>query len=282
MENNILAALNLPNPTDGVSMHVFDGPLYIDEEGFPTVPRNSGNRNLPVLCVRSGWIAKDAVKPEGAVTKQYSMEGNELSVLFSAETAGYANHPAIQKMIQNRFSYELHYVNPLGEDMPEWNYDHPAFIRELMKRGVFVITKVQEPAQFEPKKWPTPDGGTMTYGVLSEGNKLDAAYRFWDEKVSLNQNVDGKQGKQFADSFSISAGKTLAFNVEKTSESMSRMNVAILDLSTGQTVDWLPNMSVGMRLTYTPGANKAGHIFKIMISTDQLYGGEAKLSAYLY
>lgn len=283
LEWNINSTLQLPvSNEEGVAMSVRENGIYIDKDGFATVYHNYENRNTPVLCVTSKWAAKESAKPEGAVIKQYTVEENELTVLFVREAAGYANHPVVEKMIQNRFSYELHYKNPLGETKPEWNYDHPAFIRELMRRGVYIITAVQEPTEFQPMfRAPTADGGTLSYEVLSEGNKIDVAYRFWEEKVSLNQNIDGNQGKQFAESFVIPAGKTLAFNIEETSESMPTMNVAIIDLSTGKTVDWIPSMAVGMRLSYTPSEN-AGHIFKIMFSTDEPYGGEAKLSAYLY
>ena len=62
---------------------------------------------------------------------------------------------------------------------------------------------------------------------------------------------------------------------------LSGVNVAIVNATTGYTVDWIPNISAKTRFTYTP-SNYAGNTFRIMISTEDSQGGEAELSAYVY
>lgn len=281
-EQNIRLTLRILPDDGSIVVWVNSNGTYLDRDGFDTVYPNDDNLETPVLFVTTEWRAKTAAPSDGEVTRQYSIEGNDLTVAFSAETAAYRDNPVIDKMIRNRFAHELHYVEPLGATRPEYLYDHPGFIRQVMERGVFCITFVAEPEEFPPiSEWRVGSGGTMSYLVQSEANRIDPAYWIWEETIALEHNVDGTQGRKFGQDFTIPAGKTLAIDLEDASESMRKVNIAVVDLSTGQTVDWMPSVSIGTRLTYTPG-NAAGGQFKIMLSTDELYGGEAELSAYVY
>ncbi len=273
---NIRSVLQLPLDSDGVGVYANSSGQYIDSDGYDTIyPSYSGNTDAPALFVYTDWIAKDSAAQEGAVVKDYVIDGNALQVLFTSDTAAYSNNAAIDKMIQNRFRHELSYSSPYG-------YDHPGFIKQLMRLGYFRIGTVLEPDEFEPIFETTAeDGGVVAYSVQSEANKIDNAYRIWNQKMVLAPNVDGGQGKQFGNDFIIPTGGTLAIDIDATSESLSGVNVAIVNATTGYTVDWIPNISAKTRFTYTP-SNYAGNTFRIMISTEDSQGGEAELSSYVY
>ena len=273
---NIRSVLQLPSDSDGVGVYANSSGQYIDSDGYDTIyPSYSGNTDAPAIFVYTDWIAKDSAAQEGSVVKDYVIDGNALQVLFTSDTAAYSDNAVIDKMIRNRFRHELSYSSPYG-------YDHPGFIKQLMQLGYFRIGRVLEPDEFEPiSETVSEDGGVVTYSVQSEANKIDNAYRIWNQKMALAPNVDGGQGRQFGNDFIIPTGGTLAIDIDATSESLSGVNVAIVNATTGYTVDWIPNISAKTRFTYTP-SNYAGSTFRIMISTEDSQGGEAELSAYVY
>ncbi len=279
MAYNISSMLGLPTgePQGAVLVRMIEGGVYLDGDGYDTVTAD-GNHQRPVLYVESNWRAKGAEIPAGAAVKQVNVEGYNLDVLFDPQTAAYADNPVIDKMLQNRFTRELHYTDPLGERMPESAYDHPAYIKALMQQGVFCITSVLEPEQFQPlAQWASEDGGVFTYEVLSAANELDAASRISKQALTLHENIDGNQGKTVVQQVTVSAGKKLSVDIQTD----QKINVAFVNQGTGETVDWIPNLPGGTRYSYQPGA-LAGQNFQIRVSTEEPGGAQAEIAAYLY
>lgn len=55
-------------------------------------------------------------------------------------------------------------------------------------------------------------------------------------------------------------------DLKKTTDKMPGVNWAILDVTTGEPIDWIPNAIGGCRFIYTPRADYANHTFKVVMS----------------
>lgn len=279
MAYNVNSTLGLPTgepPHGGTFVRVIEGGVYLDGDGYDTVTAD-GNCQRPVLYVESKWQAKGAEIPAGTVVTQENVEGYNLEVRFSPQAAAYADNPVIEKMLQNRFTRELHYTDPLGKRIPEFNYDHPAYIKALMQQGVFCITSVLEPEQFQPlAQWASEDGGVFTYEVQSAANGLDAASQISKQTLTLYENTDGNQGKAVVQQVTVPAGKTLSVDIQTD----QKINVAFVNQGTGETVGWMPNLTGGIRYSYQPGG-LAGQAFQIRASTEEPGSVQAEIAVYL-
>lgn len=99
--------------------------LYIDADG-----RKIGyfNRTEPYYQIAKHW--KDKESAANMINKTMSIEGHTVTVAFSERAKDYIDDKVIKQMIVNQITFELGYKDP------KYKYNHNAFIKELMKRGV--------------------------------------------------------------------------------------------------------------------------------------------------
>lgn len=257
--------------------------LYIDADG-----RKIGyfNRTEPYYQIAKHW--KDKKSAANMINKTMSIEGHTVTVAFSERAKDYIDDKVIKQMIVNQITFELGYKDP------KYKYNHNAFIKELMKRGVYVIEEVITPKQFTYSLSQKKSGAIAGHKMYTSYDKKIKITDIFNGKVKLpktNLNAIGeinqaeealaKQGVQLGASFVIKSGETLAIDMKELTDKMPTINFVIIDETTGKIEEAIFNASfTWSRHIYTPGKKEVNHSFKVVASgEEQDYAG---LEIYTY
>lgn len=272
LEENVLKTLGKDVPGypgeigGGTSLSPDSGPVIgIDVNG--RITPYIQNRTDPYYGVNWDWVAKDS-NANNYVQKTLTIDGTEVTLAFTDETKSYMDDEVIEKMVNNVISFASVYK----DDM--FDYDYKAFIDELADKGIIVIQKVITPENFGWCRSSTKDTGFWAEKVLTkydEKNKITSVYdgKIFVPAVDLTGDTDGNVGVQVGNSFMVRAGETLAIDIKEVTDNMPKINWAIVNLDTGKTVDWMPNVLSGRRFVWTPSDKYVNNTFKVMISTSE-------------
>ncbi|WP_232699176.1 M56 family metallopeptidase [Brevibacillus daliensis] len=276
LEENVELALGTK------SMHISEH-LYIDAEG-----RKIGyfNRTEPYYKIKKYW--KDKESAANMINKTMSIEGHTVTVAFSEHAKDYIDDKVIKQMIVNQITFDLDYQDP------KYKYDHQAFIKELMKRGVYVIEEVITPKQFTYRLYQKTSGAIVGHKMYTSYDKKIKITDIFNGKAKLpktNLNDIGeinqaeetlaKQGVQLGAAFVIKNGETLAIDIKELTDKMPTINLVIIDETTGKIVEAIFNASSTFSShIYTPGKNEVNHSFKVVASGDEQ--DHAVLEIYTY
>lgn len=253
LENNVRDILRIN--TNQV-VYVDQGITYIDSNGRKI---DTFNRTKPHYGVQWQWVDKGSIN-EDLVFKTMLIEGKEVKLAFSNDISSYKDDKVIKKMIENQITYELSYKNKT------YNYNHGAFINELINRAVYVVKDVITPDNFKAHQFQSSKGDIETLKLLTDFDKKDKISNIFNEKVLVPKNIDGNQGKQIGDNFIIKEGETLAIDLKETTDKMPKINIAIINENTKQLAFMIPNVTGGYRLTFKPGKNNVNNSFKVVVS----------------
>lgn len=270
LEENVLKTLGKDVPGypeeigGGTSLLPDRGPAGgIDVNG--RITPTTQNRTEPYYGVDWDWMAKDS-NATSYEHKTLTIDGMEVTLAFTDETKSYIDDEVIEKMVNN----VIYFASVYKDDM--FDYDYKTFIDELADKGIIVIQKVTAPENFGWSWSSTKDTGFWAEKVLTKYDKNDEITSVYDDKllvpaVDLTEDTDGNVGVQVGNSFTIKSGETLVIDIKELTDNMPKINWAIVDLDTGKTVDWMPNVLSGRRFVWTPSDDYVGHTFKVMIST---------------
>ena len=259
------------NRTSNAIFATVISPHYIDGDGKKVTYYN---RTEPGFKVIPGWVEKGAVLGSAPV-KTLEAGGKTITVAFPGDTAKYYDDPVINKMVQTQMDFEFAYQNE--------EYDHQAFISALADQGIYVFKQIIPAGEFGPEfESPTGSGGTIGLRVLTKYDQKAKLYDVWNGRAKVNVNLDGNQGVQLGNDFTLGQGQTVAVDIKELTDAMPTMNVAIWDADTASTVDWIPNLSSGHRFYFTPGVNESGRRFRIIVSTGENTGDYADINVFVY
>ncbi|GAA3400299.1 M56 family metallopeptidase [Paenibacillus hodogayensis] len=262
LEENVLNTLGISQG----NARVFWGELYVDEKGLKV---DYFNRTEPYYKVGIQWMDKDDPRVAGMTRKTFSIEDRNVTVAFTEKAAAYKDDSVIKKMVTNQIAFELKSYN---KDR-KFDYDHAAFIDELIQRGAYVFYEILFPKQFAFWLYDM-DTGIAGYKPLTAYDKKAKITDIFNKSVTVPQSVlgednDGTQGVQLGQAFIIKTGETLALNVHETTDITPTVSLAVIDETTGQVAYWSPGTSSGYRHIYTPGEKNANHSFKVVASGEQ-------------
>ncbi|MCG9968680.1 hypothetical protein L9W92_11560 [Pelotomaculum terephthalicicum JT] len=102
--------------------------------------------------------------------------------------------------------------------------------------------------------------------ILTKLDKKDKITDVFNQKTVIPKNIDGYQGAQLGDSFVIGSGESLAIDIKETTDKMPKVNWAIINVTTGEPMDWIAGALGGYRFIYTPREAYANHTFKVVMS----------------
>lgn len=261
-EDNVLRTLDIHSEplAGGVRIKVFTipGTTYIDVNGRKI---DTYNRTEPYYGVEKEWKEK-SFAIETMTTKTLSIEGKDVTVAFADRAAAYLDDKVIEKMVRNQITFELSYHDE--------HYDHQAFINELISRGAYVINEVVTPENFKPFIfYNRQNGDFLGQKILTKFDKKDKITDVFNQKTVIPKNIDGHQGTQLGNSFVIGSGESLAIDIKETTDKMPQVNWAIINVTTGEPIDWIPNAQGGYRFIYTPRETYANHTFKVVMSGEE-------------
>lgn len=244
--------------------------VYVDADGKKV---SYYNRTEPVYMVITGWLER-GTDLNGAPLKTLSVDGRDVLVAFSGDTAKYQDNDILEQMVVKQIRFESTYQGR--------GYDHPAFANTLIERGIYVFENVTPASEFEPQaEWAAGSGtGTLGLRMLTRYEAKQPIGDIWNGRVMVNKNIDGRQGVQLGEA-AVLAGQTLAIDVRETTDTMPTINVAIWDVDTGLAIEWMPNMT-GNRFYFTPNEHGAGHRYRVVVSTEEAAGDIANLHVFTY
>jgi len=270
LEENVISTLGIKSETIHVS--VLPGITYIDLNGRKI---DTYNRTEAYYAVKWNWKAKD-VDTEKLEHKIMNIEGKNITFAFSDKAAAYKDDKIIEKMLVNQIIFELSYKDK------RYDYDHQAFINELISRGVYVIQDVVTADNFGWRYGTDQSAGFWGSKMLTKYDKKDKITSVFNDKAQVPENIDGNQGVQIGNNFTINEGETLAIDIKETTDKMPTVNWAIVDVTTGKLIYWMPNVLGGHRYIYTPNENYQNHTFKVMMSTEETEGDIAGFEIFTY
>jgi beta-lactamase regulating signal transducer with metallopeptidase domain len=271
LEANVLRTLEKQIPGSKVNIKVIFSPDYIDINGRKI---DYYNRTEPYYAVKWNWKAKEDIDISKFEHKTMTIEGKKVNIAFSDKAASYKDDEVIEKMLVNQITFELGYKQK--------NYDHQAFINELINRGVYVIQEIVTADHFSWRYSADQSCGILGRKILTKYDVKDKRTSVFMGKVELQKNIDGNQGTQIGNSFTIKAEETLAIDIKETTDKMPTVNWAIVDITTGELICWMPNILSGYRFIYTPNENYKNHTFKVIMSTEEIEGDTADLEIFTY
>ena len=270
LEDNVDFALGIPNPHFGIIGTTGpSGITYIDANGRKIAVYN---RTTPCYGVELGWIAKNSPDLATMTIKTLSILDTEVTVAFAGDDAAYRDDPVIDKMIRNQITFEELGYRPT-------QYNHQAFINELISRGAYLIKQVVTPENFKPEVWYAENGDFVGMKILTKFDQKTKIADVLNQRVVIPKNIDGHQGVQIGNNFVIDSGQSLAIDVKETTDKMPQVSLALTDVTTGEPAIycipralgglWFPGATGGYRYIYTPRPALAGHTFKVAMSTEE-------------
>lgn len=265
LEDNVLSTLS-----DSAQWKVssIPGTTYIDVNGRKI---DTYNRTEPYYGLEKEWKEKNLAM-ETMTAKTLSIEGKEVTVAFADQAAPYRDDKVIEKMIRNQITFELSYHGD--------HYDHQAFINELISRGAYVINEVVTPENFKTVDFDGKNGDFLGMKILTKFDEKTKIADVFNQRTVVPKNIDGHQGVQLGDRFMIGSGESLAIDIKETTDKMPQVNWAIIDVTTGETVDWLPGAHGGYRFIYIPREAYANHTFKVVMSSTE--SDTARIEIFTY
>ncbi|BBI33528.1 M56 family metallopeptidase [Cohnella abietis] len=262
LEGNVQSTFGINSSTAKIGVRVTSGDLYIDADGRKV---DYFNRTEPYYKLVHQWQEKETAVAN-MTNKTLSIEGHTVTVAVSDQAKAYLDDKVIKQMIVNQITFELAYKNKYS------NYDHQAFINELIKRGAYVIEEVVTPEQFTFNLSKTPNGGVIGTKPLTPYDTKVKIKDIFKEKAKLPKTMDngqGNQGLQLGKTFIITNGETLAIDIKETTDKMPTISLAIVNETTGQLVYWNPAAISGERIIFTPGEKEDFHSFKVVASGEE-------------
>lgn len=272
LETNVLTTFGKPIPGKKIQVKPLPSSDYIDINGRKI---DLYNRIEPYYYVKWNWKAKDS-EVKNYVQKTLLIDGKNVTFAFSDKAASYKDDKVIEKMLNNMISFASVYKDKT------FHYDYKAFIDELIDKGICVIQEVTTPENFGWRYSGTKDTGFLASKVLTKYDRKDKITSVYNGKIRVQVNINGNQGIQIGNSFKIRAGETLAIDIKETTDKMPTVNWAIIDVTAGKTIDWMPNALGGNRFIWTPSDNYVNHTFKIITSTEEMTGDNAVFEIFTY
>ncbi|MFM9279755.1 M56 family metallopeptidase [Paenibacillus jiagnxiensis] len=251
LEQNVRSTLGKQQSSEKVQVRVKEAPFFIDADGLKV---DLFNRSESYYKITREWRSKNA----GLKQKTLAIEGKTVTVAFSPEAASYKDDPVIERMVRNQISFELKFKST--------KYDHTAFINELIKEGAIIIQSVTEAKNFQFEFRTNNNGDQLGEKPLTRYDKRDKIVNIFNQKVKLNRNIDGGQGKQIGKSFIVKNGETLAIDIKELTDKMPTINWTIINVTTGEAVEERSGAPGGYRYIFTPGKLNANNTFKIIMS----------------
>lgn len=248
-------------------------PYYIDEHGLEI---KGGNKNEVAYGVRLFWRENNK-ENSSLIQKTVTVQGRQVRVGFTEQALPYKDDKVIDQMVKTQISFEL----GLGRNSLSGDYNHTAFVDELIKRGIYVIAQVVEPRDIEPDFNHAVDG-TYAYGnkILTKYDKKEKIKNIFNQKIKMAANINGSQGRQLGEPFALQEGETLAIDLKEGSKEIDRINWAIVDADTGDTILWMPNAPVRERWMFIPFEGQIGKRVAIRVSAQET--GECDFEVFTY
>ncbi|MFD0678277.1 MULTISPECIES: M56 family metallopeptidase [unclassified Paenibacillus] len=246
-------------------MRVFATNLYIDENGLKL---DSFNRTEPYYKVGILWKDKDDSTVADMIKKIFSVQDRTVTVAFADKAAAYKEDNVIKKMITNQIAFELKYSNK------KYQYDHTAFIDQVLQRGVYVIYEILAPKEFTFELSKTNNDDITGYKQLTAYDNKAKITDIFNSSLKLprtisDESADGTQGAQLGKSFVMKSGETLAIDVKETTDISPSISLAVIDEATGTAVYWNPAVRSGIRSIFIPGDSNVNRTFKIVASGEE-------------
>lgn len=272
LETNVLTTFGKQVPGKKIQVKHLPSSDYIDINGRKI---DLYNRTEPYYYVKWNWTAKDS-EVKNYVQKTLLIDGKNVTFAFSDKAASYKDDKVIEKMLNNMISFASVYKDKT------FHYDYKAFIDELIDKGICVIQEITTPENCGWRYSVTKDTGFLASKVLTKYDRKDKVTSVYNGKIRVQVNINGNQGIQIGNSFTIRAGETLAIDIKETTDKMPTVNWAIVDVTAGKTIDWMPNALGGNRFIWTPSDNYVNHTFKITTSTEEMTGDNAVFEIFTY
>ncbi|WP_240421830.1 M56 family metallopeptidase [Paenibacillus periandrae] len=259
LEGNVQATLGKSQ------MGVLATDLYIDDTGLKL---DYFNRTEPYYKVGILWKDKDDSSVAGMTTKTIIVQDRTVTVAFTDKAEAYKEDSVIKKMISNQIAFELKYSNN------RYQYDHAAFIDEVIQRGVYVIYEILTPKEFTFNLSKTKSDDVIGYKQLTTYDKKNKITNIFNNSMKLprsviDENTDGTQGIQLGKAFVMNSGETLALDVKETSDISPSISLSVIDEAAGNLVYWNPAARSGTRSIFTPGESNVNRSFKIVASGEE-------------
>ncbi|MCR8657516.1 M56 family metallopeptidase [Paenibacillus endoradicis] len=274
MEENVQRTLGIKSSTSPISWSVTSGDLYIDADGRKI---DNHNRTEPYYKVVQHWQDKETAVAN-MTNKTLSIAGQTVTVAVSDQAKAYIDDKVIKKMIINQINFELTTYQSKNN-----NYDHQAFINELIKRGAYVIEDVVTPEQFTFNLSKLPNGGVVGTKQLTSYDTKVKNMNIFNGKAKLPKTInngEGNQGLQLGNAFVMKNGETLAIDIKETTDKMPTISLAVVDKITGELVFWNPVVNSGERIIFTPGENEVNHSFKVLASGEEKDNASIEIFTY--
>ncbi|WP_103108489.1 M56 family metallopeptidase [Brevibacillus reuszeri] len=257
--------------------------LYINADGRKI---DYFNRTEPYYQIVQYWQEKES--GANMINKTMSIEGHTITVAFSEHAKDYIDDKVIKQMIVNQITFDLDYQDP------KYKYNHQAFIKELMKRGVYVIEEVTTPKQFTYYLSQKTSGAIVGHKMYTSYDKKLKITDIFNGKAKLPKTNDNgeisitsweeslkNQGVQLGAAFVIKSGETLAIDIKELTDKMPKINYAIIDETTDKIVESMPNAHfTWSRHIFTPGKNEVNHTFKVVASGMEQDYAEVEIYTY--
>ena len=198
----------------------------IDSDGYMI---DVYNRKEPYYGVIKFWRSKsdsfnDFEKKEFTTLK---IADQEVSVCFADGAVPYINDSVIRKMIENQINFELSYKSPFND------YDHNAYISEIIEKGVYVIRNVFPKEEIQSYSCYGGHYGDFTEEPIIENNVNNIALQnrrtdtYFKDNMLIPKNTDGNQAAKVCE-VTVHKNECLVIDVKNTTDKMPYINYKLI------------------------------------------------------
>lgn len=211
----------------------------IDSDGYMI---DVYNRAEPYYGVIKFWRAKSN-SFEDFEKKEFTtltIADKEVTVCFADGAIAYKDDSVIRKMIENQINFELSYNSPL------YDYDHNAYISEIIKNGVYVIRNVFPKEKIQSYSYFGGHYGDFTEEAIIADNVNNIALQkrrantYFKDSVLLHKNTDGNQAVKICEA-TVHKDECLIIDVKNTTNKMPYINYKLIAKDGLQTYSVLSN-----------------------------------------
>lgn len=245
------------------------------------------NRQEPYYAVIKFWLPKDKELNsswdlvESAEYKTMNISGKMLTVCYANNATEYKDDKVIEKMIEKQIQFELAYNNPY------YDYDHNAYISEIIDKGVYVITSVFPKEKIQ--SWSCYGGhyGDFTEEAIISNNinndivQKNRSRTYFTDTILIPKNIDGNQSEKICE-VTLNKNESLIVDVQRTTNKMPYINYKLVaknglpyysalsndgtKVKAGEAVEVFMMNVGGTRRNYLPFRNPDSVTYEIWVS----------------